>query len=219
MRKNVLWRVITALALVVAMGGSLAGCNSNNNVAQNPKTTQNEKTNNNTTKQEVTNNGTKNEETKDEQGQNTPKTPVKAKALYLTGWTVGSMKNVQHYVDLAKTTEINSYVVDIKDDDGLVGYESSIPAVREINAWEKKYNVDRVIKAFHDNGVHVIGRVVCFKDPVLSSKRPDLAIKHVNGGLWKDRKKKTWLSPYNRDSWAYILEIAKEGVKKGFDEI
>lgn len=145
--------------------------------------------------------------------------PVKVKALYLTGWTVGSDSRVNHYIELAKTTEINSYVIDIKDDDGYVGYESKIPEVCEINAWKKKYNVDKVLKAFHDNGVYIIGRLVCFKDPVLSSKRPDLAVKNVNGGLWRDNNKKTWLNPYNKDSWPYLIEIAKEAVAKGFDEI
>lgn len=155
--------------------------------------------------------------------QNNPANKVKVKGLYLTGWTVGNMANVKHYIDLANSTEINSYVVDIKDDDGLVGYESSIPEVREIKAWESKYDVDKVIKAFHDNNIHVIGRVVCFKDPYISSKKPDLAVKNVNGGLFRSRstdgKMITWLNPSNKDSWPYLIAIAKEGIKKGFDEI
>lgn len=148
-----------------------------------------------------------------------PQEKVKAKALYLTGWTVGSMKNVEHYIELAKNTEVNSYVVDIKDDDGLVGYETNIPAVKELKGWTKKYDVDQVIKAFHDNGIHVIGRLVCFKDPALSSKRPELAIKTPSGNLWRDNHGKTWLNPYNKDSWPFIIDIAKEAVQKGFDEI
>lgn len=144
---------------------------------------------------------------------------IKVKALYLTGWTVGSSAKVQHYIDLAKTTEINSYVIDIKDDDGMVGYESQVPAVKESGTWLRKYNVDNVIKAFHDNGVHIIGRIVCFKDPVYSIKRPDLAIKSVSGGVYKDNDKKSWLNPYNKDNWTYLASIAKEAVQKGFDEI
>lgn len=144
---------------------------------------------------------------------------VKVRALYLTGWTVGSDDRVKHYVELAKNTEINSYVIDIKDDDGYVGYESNVPTVREMKAWKKKYDVDKVIKEFHDNDIHIVGRLVCFKDPVLSSKKPELAVKNVNGGIWRDNHKLSWLDPYNRDSWPYIIEIAKEAVSKGFDEI
>jgi hypothetical protein len=147
------------------------------------------------------------------------KDPVKVKALYLTGWTVGSTKKVDHYIELAKTTEINSYVIDIKDDDGYVGYESSVPAIKENGTWKKKYNADSVIKAFHDGNVHLVGRIVAFKDPVYSLKRPDLAIKNVGGGLWKDNGKLTWLNPYNKENWDYLVSIAKEAVAKGFDEI
>jgi hypothetical protein len=113
---------------------------------------------------------------------NGDKKRVKAKGLYLTATSAGS--RLQHYIDLANTTEINSYVIDYKDDDGYVGYKSQIPEVKANNAWKKKYDADKVLKAFHDNGVHIIGRIVCFKDPVYSLKRPDLAIKNVAGGLW-----------------------------------
>ena len=147
------------------------------------------------------------------------KASVKAKALYLTGWTVGGTKSVQHYVELANTTEINSYVVDIKDDDGYVGYESQVPEVQANGTWKKKYNAETVLNAFHENNIHVIGRLVVYKDPLYSAKRPDLAIKSVNGGLWKDRNGLTWLNPYNKETWDYTISIAKEAVKLGFDEI
>jgi len=147
------------------------------------------------------------------------KTPPKVKALYLTGWTAGSKSKVQHYIEVAKNTEINSYVIDIKDDDGYVGYESQVPEVRANGTWKKKYDVDSVLKEFHDNDVHIIGRLVCFKDPVYSMKRPDLAIKNDSGGVWKDKDEISWLNPYNKETWDYIISIAKEAVEKGFDEI
>jgi len=157
----------------------------------------------------------------DAEGQpvNEEKERIKVKALYLTGWTAGSSQKLEHYIELANTTEINAYVVDIKDDDGYVGYESQVPVVRENNTWKKKYNPEKVLKEFHDNGIYVIGRLVVFKDPVYSVKRPDLAIKHVNGGLWKDKDGITWLNPYNRETWDYAISIAKEAVALGFDEI
>lgn len=147
------------------------------------------------------------------------KEPVKVKALYLTGWVAGGTKNLEHYIELANKTEINSYVVDIKDDDGYVGYESQVPEVQAHGTWKKKYNADNVLKAFHDNDIYVIGRLVVYKDPLYSLKRPDLAIKDVNGKVWKDRDDLSWLNPYNKEVWDYTISIAKEAVAKGFDEI
>lgn len=144
---------------------------------------------------------------------------IKVKGLYLTGWTVGGSQRLQHYIDLAKNTEINAYAIDIRDSDGYVGYESSIEAVRAVGGWKKKFKPEKVIPALHENGIYVIGRVVCFKDPVLSAKRPDLAILDPKGNPWKDPGGLTWLNPYKEDNWAYVVAIAKEGLQKGFDEI
>ncbi|MGI6669877.1 MAG: putative glycoside hydrolase [Acetivibrionales bacterium] len=163
--------------------------------------------------------GEENEENAETVNTAEEKTPPKVKALYLTGWTAGGKKNIEYYVELANTTEINSYVVDIKDDDGYVGYESEVEAVKENGTWKKKYDPDYMLEAFHDNGIYVIGRLVAFKDPVYSIKRPDLAIKNKNGGLWKDNKGMCWLNPYNKENWEYLISIAKEAVAKGFDEI
>lgn len=145
--------------------------------------------------------------------------PPKVKALYLTGWVAGGAKNREHYIELANTTEINAYVVDIKDDDGYVGYESQVPEVLEYGTWKKKYDAKKVLEEFHANNIYVIGRLVVFKDPVYSIKRPDLAVKSKKGGLWKDRNGLTWLNPYNKETWEYIVKIAKEAVELGFDEI
>lgn len=150
------------------------------------------------------------------------KKDVKVKGLYVTGWTIGDDKKLQYYVDLANQTEINTYVIDIKNDDGIVSYESSVPQVIEAGNWTNKYNPEKVIKTFHDNNIYVIGRVVCFRDPAYSKKHPELAVKHVNGGLWREEKKDadyTWLNPYNKSNWPYLVAIAKEAVEKGFDEI
>jgi hypothetical protein len=143
----------------------------------------------------------------------------KVRGLYLTGWTAGVEERVRHFAELADKTEINTYVVDIKDSDGYVGYESDVLEVRAAGAWQRRYHPERLTGAFHEHGIRVIGRLVCFKDPVLSSRRPALAIQTRAGHPWLDHDKKTWLNPYNRESWAYIVAIAKEAIQKGFDEI
>lgn|GEM_PF-220785 len=147
---------------------------------------------------------------------------VKVKALYLTGWTVGIEERLDHFIKLANETEINAYVIDIKDDDGYVGYESGLPLVQEYGSWMKKYDVDHVLKKMHDNNIHVIGRLVCFKDPVYSGKFPDQAVRDNVGGIWKEYSNGhyvSWINPYKKESWDYLIDIAREALEKGFDEI
>jgi len=142
--------------------------------------------------------------------------------LYLTGWTIGRDSKLEHYVWLAHHSSINAYVIDVKGDDGFVAYKSNIPMVKELHNYENAYNVQKVISTLHANGIYVIGRVVCFKDPQLSKKRPDLAVQDRNGGLFYSKSNghmMTWLNPADKNSWPYIIAIAKEALANGFDEI
>jgi len=141
---------------------------------------------------------------------------VKAKGLYLTASSAGA--RLEHYIELANNTEINSYVIDVKNDYGIVSYESEVPLASEIGAIQKIYDVDEVIKKLHDNNIYAIARIVCFKDPILAQKKPEMAIKNPEGGLYVHNKM-NWVNPYNMDAWQYNIDLAKEALEKGFDEV
>ncbi len=143
---------------------------------------------------------------------------VKVRAVYLTGPSAGSSDRVDKIIDLAKKTELNSVVVDVKED-GSLNYESGLDVVKKFGKQTKYYNPEKLIKKFHDNGVYVIGRIVTFKDPTLAKNRADLAIKNSKGSLWLENGKTPWTNPYNEEVWDYNIAIAKEAISKGFDEI
>lgn len=143
---------------------------------------------------------------------------VKTKALFLSSWPLSNKSTVDHFVNLANTTEINSYVIDIKDDTGYVSYASDVPAVKENKTFQRRFNIDEVVKTFKDNDIYVIGRIVCFKDPLISKKKPELAVKNTSGGLLIHNGM-TWVNAYNKEAWKYNVDIAKEALAKGVDEI
>lgn len=145
-----------------------------------------------------------------------PKEPVKVKALYLTGGIAA--KNIDHYIDLANKTELNSLVIDIKEN-GIINYESQIPLAQEFSLFKKVYNVKELLKKCHDNDIYVIGRIVVFRDNGLSNKKPEYAIKKHNGSLWKEGQMGSWTNPYIQEVLDYNIDIAKEAVELGFDEI
>lgn len=141
---------------------------------------------------------------------------VKAKGLYLTATSAG--ERLKHYIDIANTTEINSYVIDFKDDDGWVCFDSKVPLAKEINAIDVRYNAEKVVKELHDNNVYAIARIVCFKDPILAQNKPEIAIKNKDGGLYVHNSK-NWVDAYNEKAWKYNLDLAKEAIELGFDEV
>jgi len=57
------------------------------------------------------------------------------------------------------------------------------------------------------------------QDNYLAGKRVDLAIKRKDGSIWRENGSIAWTNPYNKEVWRYNIDIAKEAVKKGFDEI
>ena len=146
------------------------------------------------------------------------KEKVKVKAVYITGASAGNEAFLDKIINFTKNTELNAVVIDVKED-GKVNYESNLKSVRDINAYNQLYDVDKVLKKLKDNGIYVIGRVVCFRDDHLAMKRADLAIKRHNGSIWKENNAIAWTNPFNQEVWEYNIEIAKEAVEKGFDEI
>lgn len=143
------------------------------------------------------------------------------KALYLKPASFQESHLLDHYIDLANRTEINAYVIDIKSDWGVIQYKSEIEDVLAAKACREYVDIRKIIKKLHDNNIRVIGRVVTFKDSVITKYKPDMAIHH-NGKLFdqsKDGGGVYWLDATNRDSWEYILAIVQEAINFGFDEI
>ncbi len=155
--------------------------------------------------------------------QNTTEGPKRLKvdpvrAVYLSGDSASIPKTIDHIIELTKTTNLNAVVIDVKES-GKVNYASNVETVKNINAIDKKYNPEEVIKKLHENNIYVIGRVVCFRDKYLGEKRPDLAIKRVNGQIFKDESGFIWIQPFSEEAQQYNIDIAKEAADMGFDEI
>ena len=143
------------------------------------------------------------------------KLDVPVKALYLNNESV--RKKLDHYIDLANKTEINAYVIDIKDDSGKLTYDSDIETVNAAKADTPGFDIREVTKKLHDNNIMVIARMVTFKDSTITKSHPDMAIKTASGSVFN--KNSMWLDATKKEARDYILSIAKEAVQFGFDEI
>jgi hypothetical protein len=63
---------------------------------------------------------------------------------------------------------INTVELDLKDEQGDVGYGSDVPLAQEIGAVKARYDLRAAVDELHGLGVRVVGRVVAFLDPKLS---------------------------------------------------
>lgn len=146
--------------------------------------------------------------------------PENIKAVYATGWVMGTKSIREDVVATLKENGYNAIVIDVKDEAGQLSYISSVQTAKDIGASVKMIsNPSEIIQQLKDEGFYVIGRIVTFKDPIYASKVTSIAYKKEDGSLWKDYNGNHWPNPYNTASWNYPIEIAKEAAELGFQEI
>jgi len=146
--------------------------------------------------------------------------PPGVKALYVNAWAFGSNK-LWHLVRLADETEVNAFVVDVKDDTGCLLYESAVPTARDIGAnrcLRARDARDR-LDTLRAHGIYSIARFVVAKDPRLAEGKPRWSVQDVGGGLWRDRIGSAWVDAYNDSVWIYAAALAKEAIDVGFQEV
>jgi hypothetical protein len=145
---------------------------------------------------------------------------VKVKGIYVSGWIAGSSK-MEKLMKIADQTDINSMVIDVKNDSGEITYDSNVSLVNDFQSDRRKMipNMRYLIKKLKDKNIYTIARIVVFKDPYFAGKNPQLAMHYKSGKLWRDKRGVLWVDPYQKKVWDYNVDIAKEAVDMGFDEI
>ncbi|HET9323634.1 MAG TPA: putative glycoside hydrolase [Gaiellaceae bacterium] len=115
---------------------------------------------------------------------------------------------------------INTIELDVKDENGEVAFHTLAPTLaKRVGSAMRYYDPVKAAKQVHDEGLYLIGRVVCFEDPILAKARPDLAIRTPDGGIWRNHAGLEWANPYDKRVWEYNLRIAQAAARAGFDEI
>ena len=149
-----------------------------------------------------------------------PRIPVKVKGLYVTSKAAATKSIRDNLIEIADNTEINAMVIDVKDDNGKITYSMDSPMAKNINAVTNAVpDMEGLVKELQGKGIYVIARIVAFKDPYLAEQRHDLAIKNMNGTLYRDNNGECWVNPYNTEVWDYLVEVASKAAASGFDEI
>ena len=146
---------------------------------------------------------------------------IDAKALYISGKNALGEK-LDAALDLLDTTELNSLVIDVKDDNGYMLFYSTAAEQNNPEANEHVYisDIDAFMSKMKEHNVYLIARIVTFKSPIYARAHQDRAIVYSGtGNLYSDADKLLWASAYDRDLWTYNVEIAKEAAALGFDEI
>lgn len=151
------------------------------------------------------------------------KRPDVVRGLYVNRWAAIGRKMGQ-LVDLAKKTEVNALVIDVKDDRGFVLYKSRVPLAVEIGADTNSAMSHKRLRALLDtmaaHRIFPIARIVVAKDPLLAGAKLEWAITRKSDMKpWLDKNGNPWLDPHHRGVWKYAVDLAKEAYDLGFSEV
>ncbi len=147
-----------------------------------------------------------------------PEAP-KVKGIYATAHSAGGAR-LEKLIQLVDDTELNSLVIDVKDDYGYITYPTADPELAAKNTWK---NIIRdpaaLLQRLEEHDIYPIARIVVFKDSVLAAERHDLTFMNTDGTVWKNGRGEAFVNPYRKEVWEYNVQIAKEAAALGFKEI
>jgi len=149
--------------------------------------------------------------------------PGVVRGLYVNRWAALGQR-MGELINVAKSTEVNALVIDVKDDRGFVLYKSHVPLATQIGADTTRPMSHARLRATLDtmmaHGIYPIARIVVAKDPLLARAKLEWAIKRKQDlEPWLDKNGNPWLDPHQRGVWEYAADLAKEAYDLGFSEV
>ena len=119
------------------------------------------------------------------------------------------VNKLEKILGIIEATEVNSVVIDVKNDIGLVAWKSDIEIVNTVGSnWNtpmKNFNV--LMDYLKSKEVYTIARIVAFKDPYFAENMPDHSIQLSTGGVYKDKAGFAWVNPFDEYVWKYVVAI------------
>ncbi len=146
---------------------------------------------------------------------------VTVKGLYVTVNTAASA-NLDALIKLADETEINAFVIDVKDDYGNMLFHTKAASLfcPEANEGAPVKDIRALMKKLKEKNIYTIARIVTFKTPNYALRYPERAITDpATADVYQSSDGLHWASAFDRQLWRYNVEVAKEAAEAGFNEI
>ncbi|MCD8505957.1 MAG: putative glycoside hydrolase [Alkalibacterium thalassium] len=140
------------------------------------------------------------------------------KGIFVTAHSAGGSR-LETLTELLNTTELNSMVIDVKDDYGdiVMPIESEHEYINQFT--NNIVEAEPLMEHLEENDIYPIARIVVFKDSRLANERPDLSFTEDDGSVWANRRGESFVNPYEREVWEYNVEVARQAAKLGFKDI
>lgn len=115
--------------------------------------------------------------------------PPESHGLYLTAdaWADDGLRDGA--LALLDSGQVDSVVLDIKDECGVVTFGSEVELAGQVGAVDERYDLGDAIATVHDHGGQLIARMVTFRDPLLArwawaNNHPDWVLQDTADDPW-----------------------------------
>ncbi|MCX2951363.1 putative glycoside hydrolase [Lentzea sp. NEAU-D7] len=128
-------------------------------------------------------------------------------------WT--SPRSRQAVLAMARKGEIDTVVLDVKDETGQIPYLSNVALAGRIGAVSDRYDPRSAVDQLHRAGLRAVARVVPFRDPVLAKAAWHSGLRdHAarDGDL-------VFTNSSHPEVRGYVVALAREAAALGFDDV
>ena len=137
------------------------------------------------------------------------------KAMYVTYDQIND-DSLQNYVSRAELNNASALVLQVKPENGQLVYPSkaSLAAGYGLSG---TYDLATKVISLKEQGMYLVADVTCMLDSTIVTRYMGTALGTATGILATEAG--YWMDPYNTEYRQYLVEVCKELIGMGFDEI
>lgn len=141
------------------------------------------------------------------------------RGIYLNGYLFNDSDKRKSIDEILINTDVNTLVIDVKTDNGHILFDTDIEEVLYLNNERVKFTKNEIEELREIKDLYLIARLVVFQDPLFAKVFPDEAVFDSRLNKPYSQNGQFFLDPSSEKVQNYIINIALESCRLGFDEI
>ena len=141
------------------------------------------------------------------------------RGIYLNGYLFNNPSKRESIEKILTNTDVNTLVIDVKTDNGHILFDTEIDEVIYLNNERVKFTKNDLQELREIKDIYLVGRLVVFQDPLFAKVFPNEAVFDSRLNKPYSQNGQFFLDPSSKKVQDYIINIAIESCRLGFDEI
>ena len=141
------------------------------------------------------------------------------KGIYLNGYYMNQEAKINHIKEILTKTNVNTLVIDAKTDNGHLMFDSNSSQADLLKNERIKYDAQTLAELREIKDIYLIARIVVFQDPLFAKTYKEEAIFDSKNNKIYSQDGQYFLDPSSKLAKEYIINIAIESCRLGFNEI